>query len=505
VHSDEDENGASTKFVNSVAKALSPKKVQKVNCTALGAKDPSELHCMDKFDIMALLGTAEVIEVDTSKQDAPPAPENDTNNEERQQLYEVAEEIAEKTKAVYYNGHFYLYDVGVYKLDNGDIEEIIFIKDKSLRKNDRREIFDYLKIIGRKTEIDITPDYINFKNGLYDLNSKKLIPHDPTIFTVNQVNADYIENAPRNEYIDKFLDDITSGNETRKTTILQIIGYCMTTSVALQKAFIFYGKSAENGKSVLVEVITKLIGDVNASHVSIHELQGGRFYASELTNKLLNVVSELPRNNLKSVEVFKSLVTGDKMAVEKKYQDRYTITPYAKNIFTANELPRVDDTTEGFYRRLNILLFEAKFTDEAKKKFDKRKLMTKEALEYLASISVKAYLELLNSDSQDFANIDESSKVLDTYRKENNSVLSFLDTDTIKDKLTLGQSIDRPELYSEYKSWCSDCNYKPKGRNKFYNELRETGLIDEKLKDGYPQIKRRNNVISFGGDNQSAF
>ena len=116
------------------------------------------------------------------------------------------------------------------------------------------------------------------------------------------------------------------------------------------------------------------------------------------------------------------------MAVEKKYKDRYTIKPYAKNIFTANELPRVDDTTEGFYRRLNILLFEAKFSDEAKKKFNKDNLLTKEARDYLASISVKAYLELLESESRDFANEEESNSVLDTYRKENNSVLSFLDS-----------------------------------------------------------------------------
>lgn len=493
VHSEEDP--AALDFVKSVKKALSEQDVYKINSTALGAKDPSELHCNGTFDFEKLTETAELVEVETNGEteftqlqtmDIP------VINKETP-LYEIAEYIDLNNHIRFYNEHLYIYDCGVYTPDDGFIEEIIYNLRKDLTKSERREISDYLKIISRVRKKINYNYYINFKNGIFDLETKTLIPHNQNIFIINQINANYNENAPENEFINKFLDDITSGIETRRKTILQIIGYCMTTSVKLQKAFIFYGKTAENGKSVLVDLITELIGDVNTSHVSIHDMQGGKFYSSELTNKLLNVVAELPRNNLKSVEVFKSLVTGDKMAVEKKYKDRYTIKPYAKNIFTANELPRVDDTTEGFYRRLNILLFEAKFSDEAKKKFNKENLLTKEALEYLAFISAKAYVELLESNDRAFANEEESNKILNIYRKENNSVLSFLDSDNIKDKLILGQSIDRPELYSEYKNWCLECCYKPKGRNNFYKELRETGLIDEKLNNGYPKI-RRNNV-----------
>lgn len=264
----------------------------------------------------------------------------------------------------------------------------------------------------------------------------------------------------------------------------------MTTSVEHQKCFIFFGKSGKNGKSKLVFVIEVLIGEDNTCHVSIHELQG-KFYAAELTNKLLNVVSELPRNHLKSVEVFKSIVTGDKMSVEQKYKDRFTIKPYAKSIFTANELPRVDDTTEGFYRRLQIVLFETKFTNEQQKNFNERNLITPEALDYLASISVKAYLELLDSNTRDFANEEESQKVLDAYRKDNNSVLAFLASDKVKEMFRDGQKISRTEFYTQYKIWCQENLYKAKGRNRFLAEVRETNLFEEKLYDGYDYIRRR--------------
>lgn len=501
-HSEEDEAGK--RFVNNIANVLYPQEVHKINCTALGAKDPSELHCKGAFDFEKLLNTAELIEVEDTEEtetlqiSGTPCIDKDTP------LNEIAEYINSFRNIAFFKQQLYEYNNGVYTPDDGDLESFIYNARSDLKKSDRREVLDYLKIITRVKKVPRYDDYINFQNGIFDLKRKVMIPHDPKIFMINQVNANYIENAPRIEFVDKYLYDIASGNEARIKTILQIIGYCMTTSVKLQRAFILYGKTAENGKSVLVDVITELIGDDNTSHVSLHDMQGGKFYSSELTDKLLNVVAELPRNNLKSVEVFKSLVTGDKMAVEKKYKDRYTIKPYAKNIFTANELPRVDDTTEGFYRRLNILLFEAKFSDEAKKKFNKDNLLTKEARDYLASISVKAYLELLESESRDFANEEESNSVLDTYRKENNSVLSFLDSNSIKERLELGQSIDRPELYSEYKSWCYECCYKPKGRNNFYKELGETGLVEVKLHNGYPKV-RRNNVSYLDNKNISNF
>ena len=485
VHCEEDE--AAIKFVNTVAKTLYPQEVYKINCTALGAKDPSELHISDKFDFQKLLDTAELIKVEISEN------EKDTTSKSKKELYDIAEDLSLDRNIKFYKENFYIYSNGVYVLDDGLIEEMIYGINRSLVRSDRREILEYLKLLGRVRKTEKYDNYINFKNGIFDVDTKKLIPHDPKIFMINQVNCNYIENAPKNHHIDKFLDDITSGNEKRKRTILQIIGYSLTTSVDLQKAFIFYGKTAENGKSVLVELITNLVGDENTSHVSIHELQNGRFYASELTNKLLNVVAELPRNHLRSVEVFKSLVTGDKMSVEQKYKNRYSIKPYAKNIFTANELPRVEDTTQGFYRRLNIILFEAQFTDQEKKNFNKRNLYTQEALEYLAYISIQEYLKLLKSDSRAFANEEESNKVLGNYKKENNSVLSFLDSDRIKESLDKGQSIDRPEFYSQYKVWCVDNGYKAKGRNRFYAEVEETGLIDIKYADGYPKLRRKEN------------
>lgn len=145
----------------------------------------------------------------------------------------------------------------------------------------------------------------------------------------------------------------------------------------------------------------------------------------------------------------------------------------------------------GFYRRLNIIKFDKQFTDEERKAFQKSNLFTKEALEYLAYISVNAYKQLLESKTLRLANEDESEELLSRYKKDNNSVLSFLDSSRIKEALDKGESIDRPELYSEYRTWCADNGYKTKGRNRFYLEVQDTGLVEIKFADGYPKFRRK--------------
>jgi P4 family phage/plasmid primase-like protien len=494
VHCEEDTAGK--QFVNRIAYMMQPKNVYKINCTELGAKDPSELHVQNKFDFNKLLETAELIELEKEKEaetnnKVSITAVNNSKKDDKKELYEYAQDIMMMYHIRFYKESLYIYKSGRYVRDSGQLEAAILGLNPSFNKYARKEILDYLKIYTKIDEMQNIDKYINFKNGLFDITQNKLLLHTSDLFIVNQINAEYHEDVAKNEDIDKFLDDVTSHNELRKKTILQIIGYCMTTSVDFQQAFIFYGKTAENGKSVLVELITNLIGYENTSHVSIHDLQEGRFYAAELNNKLLNAISELPRSHLKSVEIFKSVVTGDAMAVEEKYKTRYSIKPYAKNIFTTNELPRVDDKTEGFYRRLNILLFEAKFSDEEKKKFNKKKLLTTEALNYLAYISLSAYIELLNSSGTEFANSEESKQVLEKYRKDNNSVLSFLDSDKIKLLLEEGKCIERPELYVAYKDWCSENGYKALGRNKFIAEVEETKILDMKHRNGYPIYKRK--------------
>ena len=396
----------------------------------------------------------------------------------------VGDTMLQTLSLALYNERIHIYYEGVFKQNEQLLQWYMLNLNNNITERTRNEITKYLKIKLGVNKFEIAHNFITFNNCLYDIKNKRDLPHSNKIFTVNKLNANYNKNVTINNDIEVFLNDITCNNQNRKTAILQIIGYCMTTSVALQKAFVFYGKTAENGKSVLLEVISKLLGKENICSVSIHELQNGRFFTDELDNKLLNAVAELPRTYLNSIEVFKAVVTGDNLSAEAKFQKRRMITPYAKHIFTTNELPKISDTTEALYRRLNILNFEAHFTEDEKRNFDKSKLLTPEAIDYLAYISLQEYLSLIHT--RQFANEEESNSIIGTYRKDNNSIWAYLDdSEAVRNAFRGTDIIKKKELYSLYQQWCYSAGYEPKGRNKFYTEVAELQIFDSKVFNGY--------------------
>lgn len=408
--------------------------------------------------------------IDISKEDFYNLP-----NEKMDHL-EIAETLLKENHIILCNEDIYIYNNGVYTNSLQIVKQKINEIYRKANKRLRDEVIEYLKIELENKSIDINKNYINFKNGLYSIKDKKLIPHSANIFTINQLPINYNKSVKINADIEKFLNTITCNKLFRKETILQIIGYSMTASVDFQKAFIFYGETAANGKSTLLEVINRLIGIDNICHVSIHNMQG-KFYTNELQNSLLNSVAELSSLTVQNTEVLKEVITGDRISTEKKNKDRKKTKVYAKNIFTTNVLPKILNAGNDFYRRFNILLFEAQFTEEEKANFNIENLLTTEALEYLAVIAVEAYLRLLKENK--FANEQESNMLLGVYELENNSVLEFLnDTDIMLEITDNGKScIYKPLLFTEYQKWCTKYKKDAVGRNTFYKQVEKSKLF----------------------------
>lgn len=399
----------------------------------------------------------------------------------------IGDIIMKELPIAYYNSHLYFYINGVYSDDISILERYIFNVDDSTKTRTINEIYNYIRIKKSSEQININPNYINFKNGLYDIHNKQLIPHNSNIFTINQINVNYVENPFINIHIEKFLDEITCNIKSRKETILQIIGYSFTCNFEFQKGFIFWGDTSGNGKSTLLEVINTLISSKNISHVSINNLQQGKFYAAELENKLLNTISELPNATLNNIDILKSIITCDKISVEKKYQNRYEIQPYSKHIFATNALPQVSDTNNSYYRRLNILKFDAQFSNEQKKAFNFSNLISSDALEYLAYLSLQSYLNLL--ETRTFANEKESEELINLYKIENNNVLEYLDySENFLQILSSATSnknrILKSNLHTSYIDFCQKHHYNSMGRNKFYAEILKTNLFSETLISG---------------------
>ena len=302
---------------------------------------------------------------------------------------------------------------------------------------------------------------------------------------MNQIPHEYNPEAKEHELLKETLMKIACYKLERYNAILQMIGYCMTTSIHLQKCFILYGKTAGNGKSTLQNIITALIGQSNVSVIPLDELTNNKFASGAIKGKLVDMGSEMSKEYLKDVSTFKQWVTGDEIAIEEKFKAKQKINPYAKFIFNANELPKVSDKTDGFYRRLHIILMEAKFNKSENKAFKFSDIVTEEAMEWLLKESLQAFLNM-----DDFANTDESDEIINKYKIENNSVLMYIqDLGNIKEIIKKnGYSFKRNILFSDYKWWCEDSGYQRVGKTTFYNYLKSVNGITFNLLNGYDLV-----------------
>lgn len=215
---------------------------------------------------------------------------------------------------------------------------------------------------------------------------------------------------------------------------------------------------------------------------------GEKFVGSDFADKLLNTESEIEKGLLKNLEMFKKVITGDEFAAEEKYKPRFSLAPFCKHIWGTNHLPELNIDDEGFYRRLNIIPFEKKFNQDEVNNFDKSKIMTQEALDYLANRALREYLKI--SKTNRLANERESSDIINKYRQSNNSVLSFLNDEfAIDDAFGNNNSIPKTVMYAKYVSWCKNYDNYIHNKKDFYKAILATGSYRECLKNGYDSFK----------------
>lgn len=195
---------------------------------------------------------------------------------------------------------------------------------------------------------------------------------------------------------------------------------------------------------------------------------GERFIASELTDKLLSTETEIEKGSISNIEIFKKVVTGDEISVEEKYKNRYTIKPFCKFIWGTNNLPELNQIAdEGFYRRINIIPFEKQFTTEESISFNKNKILTPEAIDYLANISLRAYLKIINT--RVLANHTENNTLINSYRQSNNSVETYLsDEITINELFANDNKALKTQMYFHYSNWCQKHKFFIKKKKEFY-------------------------------------
>ena len=322
------------------------------------------------------------------------------------------------------NGQLHFFDGRVYTSGVRRIEKLMLDVVCDLSKRQRSEVMSYLDVMCTEDVDMADAKFCAFTNGVLDMDTLQLKPFDPSVVITNLIPWNY-ERDVYNATVDKMLTKVACGDKEIRALLEEAAGSLLYRRNELRKSFILTG-GARGGKSSYINMLGQMLGESNMSALDLNDLSQGRFRIAELFGKLGNLGDDIGDNFIEDMSIFKKLVSGDKVVAERKGQDPFFFSNYAKFVFSANDLPRMRDKSSAALDRMIVIPFDATFSadDPDYDPFISDKLKEREAVEYLIKLGVDAFAKV--RARKKFTESKKVQKELQEYSEENNPILTFL-------------------------------------------------------------------------------
>lgn len=374
--------------------------------------------------------------------------------------------IKSNNRLVRVNGQIHMYKDGVYVNGHGHIEAEMIRIIPNLSSRNRNEVMKYLDLIVNDETPSAPAQYIAFKNGVFDLETGDFSEFSPDKVITNVIPWNYNPDAYF-EATDNTLDKISCHDTNVRDLLEEAIGYTFYRRNELRKSFILIGDKA-NGKSTYLDMIKTLLGGDNVCALDLKEL-GERFKTALLAGKLANIGDDIGDEFIPNPAVFKKLVSGDMINAERKGQDPFDFAPYAKLLFSANDIPRIKDKSGAVLSRLVIVPFDARFSkDDAD--FDpyiKYKLRRRESMEYLIQLGINGLRRVLDNNA--FTTSTRVVKQIEEYEEKNNPILLFFKDKKIREF----ENQPTKDIFQEYNGFCHTNGFTPLSNVEFSKQVKK--------------------------------
>lgn len=304
-------------------------------------------------------------------------------------------------------------------------------------------------------------------NGTIDIRHRHLLPHKPENYLTGGVPYAYDETADAPQWV-KFLED-TLPTETVEF-LREFAGYAATTLTRHELAVWLYGP-AGCGKSTFISGLETMLGG-RSGLLGLNEVERSRFGLGQVAGKTLLVSSEQPSAYLTATHVVNAMVSGEPITVERKFKDPVTMRPYAKILWSMNELPRVGDAGNGLFRRVRVVKFAARAEADRDPGVKERIAAEGPGILNWALIGLQRLLSRGGFDVP--AAVREATA---EFQHGNDTPAVFLAECCTLDKNSATKSSD---LYAEYAAWCARNGHKAQSSTSMAREWERLGLQREK-------------------------
>ena len=376
----------------------------------------------------------------------------------------------------------------VAKSDNKNADEFEKYALKLLKKSKSYVSVAHAKDVLKKYKgMDIGNDlvgyyespYINVQNGILDLTTKQLLPHSPTYNQHKITGCEYDPDATCPEFvgmIERLLPDEKIRREFQKA-----VGLCLAKEqLPAKKVLMLLIGPKDTGKTTVLNILVDVLGEYGASvdnsllmQTQKDKTRGPEMY--DFRETLMITTSEASENDKLDTGRVKALTGETTISVRNNYSTSMDKFKMIGLIFIdSNFKPYIPPRDTAAWGRLRLFPFEHVITQKdptLKSKLEKEKA------------------GIFNWMLQGLSLVLEEKEIFETermqaykgeYRKEMDITEQFIE-DCLEKSDNSTDRIQTTLLFSTYKNWCRDNNFKPTIRNKFYEEISK---VFEKKKSG---------------------
>jgi putative DNA primase/helicase len=208
--------------------------------------------------------------------------------------------------------------------------------------------------------LDTDNKLLNVLNGTIDLSTGELREHrrEDLITRITPVVYDPEAQYPR---WDAFLDRIFAGNVQLIEFMHRAVGYTLTGDTGEQCFFVLYGTGA-NGKSVLLSVISDILGDygkqARTETFMVRKNQGVPNDIAALRGARFVSATETDQGQMLAEALVKQLTGGDKVRARFLFHEEFEYKPSFKLWLAANHKPTIKGNDHAIWRRIKLIPFE---------------------------------------------------------------------------------------------------------------------------------------------------
>jgi P4 family phage/plasmid primase-like protien len=344
------------------------------------------------------------------------------------------------------------------------------IVDRLMDNSFKNKLMDECKALFYDTnfeqKLDSNTKLIGFENGIYDLEQNIFREGRPDDYITLSTKNDYYkwnERNPFNPHLFKFFDQVLP-NKAVRDYFLNALCTCLTGDTKEEKMYIMTG-SGSNGKSLTMDLMYLALGEYYMScPITIITRKRGQSNETSpekvrMKGRRCGVFQETDDGEKLNVGVMKEFTGGDKVLVRDLFKgsaDMIEFKPQMKYFLTCNQLPAVPSNDDGTWRRLRVIQFGSKFTDNPTKQNEFMIDNTlKQKIEQWAPNFISYLIHIYNTEYKSKKYLTEPEEVMaftNQYKMENDFYTEFI-TEKIVITNNSNDTIGRDNLWEEFKDW----------------------------------------------------